>query len=244
MLIFIEDPCPTYPFTIRKPLSSILDLLCLIFHLCHFTFRLYLRATPSDSLQVSISGKRTNLKGLIIKTRRILPGRTEQFEAFALLVAVVLVTDNIRYIVSDFTSPRYSRLFRVIFLVDSIQVLKRLMRNCLSSLIALREVLLLGLAIISFFSLTAIIVWPPESTAEGATHFYSIHRSVMVRTIDHSVPFHGLFGSYLSSSNTINSSRLYFYSDLRIRYFRFGEFPRYNVACSQRGLPFYLFILY
>eukprot|EP00518_Triparma_eleuthera_P007996 CAMPEP_0182489940 /NCGR_PEP_ID=MMETSP1319-20130603/49155_1 /TAXON_ID=172717 /ORGANISM="Bolidomonas pacifica, Strain RCC208" /LENGTH=781 /DNA_ID=CAMNT_0024692065 /DNA_START=103 /DNA_END=2445 /DNA_ORIENTATION=- len=112
--------------------------------------------------------------------RKVLGGRTEQFELFAFLVAVAMVVENIVFLSSSFKTARFCRTLRVIFLVDAQSVLKRLVRNCISSLIALREVLLLlSTAVIAFFSLTAIVVWPPGTTAEGATHFYSVHRAIM-----------------------------------------------------------------
>lgn len=105
-----------------------------------------------------------------------------QFEIFVVLVLLSMLVENTVCAASEGPTALYIRSLRIIFLVDSLNILKRLIRNTLSSLIALREVLMLGASMITFFALTAIIVWPPLTTAEGATHFYTIHRSIMTFT--------------------------------------------------------------
>ncbi|GMI24143.1 hypothetical protein TrRE_jg8772, partial [Triparma retinervis] len=187
MLIFIEDPSE-FTFSARRNTALILDVACVAFHLLHFVLRLYLRHTPTDqpndagvqALSRFNSFKQSFRKKLAMG-KQFMKGRTEQFELASFIIAIGMCLEAVVYASSGYDSgvPRYMRCFRVVFLVDAQPLLKRLVRNCLSSLIALREVLMLGSAIIIFFSLTAIVVWPPDTTAEGATHFYSIHRSIM-----------------------------------------------------------------
>ena len=179
MLIFVEDPSE-YTFDNRRTVCMVLDMCCIAFHMVHFVFRLMLRLTRknkgAEANALSIASLKTSFKK---KTRRLLRGRTEQFELFAFLVAVAMLVENLIFLSASFKTYRFLRALRVVFLVDAQPLLKKLVRNCLSSIIALREVLLLSAAVIVFFSLTAIVVWPPGTTAEGATHFYSVHRAIM-----------------------------------------------------------------
>ncbi|GMH58289.1 hypothetical protein TL16_g02578 [Triparma laevis f. inornata] len=181
MLIFIENPSEFSGWEGRKEVAMGMDMCCILFHLLHFCVRLGLRHSGNNSMaeDAALAKVRFSLRKKLMKVRRFFGGRTEQFEMFAFLIAIAMLIENSVYLSEDYGTARFCRCLRVVYLVDAQPLLKRLVRNCLSSLIALREVLLLSAAVILFFSLTAIVVWPPATTAEGATHFYSLHRAIM-----------------------------------------------------------------
>jgi hypothetical protein len=189
LLIFIESRASEYTFAHRLPIAMAINFACIAFHFAHFVTRLYLRRTPiaEPRANANANANTTNAsvriaRSLARTTKSYLFGASEQFEAVAIVSLLAMVIDNSVHLASGYTTPLLTRALRVIFLIDSINILKRLIRNTLSSLIALREVLLLGASMIGFFALTAIIVWPPATTAQGTTHFYSVHRSIMTFT--------------------------------------------------------------
>jgi len=146
-----------------------LDLICQIFHLCHFSMRLYMRTYSDD-------GSRLGWKDIKKTVSMVLQHRSEQFEAAGFTIALVQ-TVGLYFFPNN--HQNWMRVFRVFYLVDALKVLKRLVRNVVSTVIALREVFMLWVAITSFFALTAIVVWPPAETVQGAVFFTSLHRSVI-----------------------------------------------------------------
>ena len=148
-----------------------LDMICLAFHLFHFIVRLYLRVV-SDGDGVTFGDLRKTM-------RAVLTHRSEQFEFIGMCSAVAQIITLTKFPDVHFM---WTRSLRVFYLVDCLKVLKRLTRNVVSTVVALREVFLLWVAITSFFALTAIVVWPPRETVQGAVYFKSLHRAIMTFT--------------------------------------------------------------
>ena len=182
LLIAIEPPTLT-SFRHQLPTALIVNACFNLFHLVHIVLRLTLYNGSVVAEDAAIS----KFRQASIKTRKIISDTVDsittnahRFEPAALLMLACMFLEDFNQS-RDLTSHslRLARCFRVFFLIDAWTPLKLLFINCVGALVEISEALVLMASTIVLFACTAVVMWPANETAEGATYLYSMHRAIM-----------------------------------------------------------------